>query len=148
MKLILTREVANLGDAGDIVDVKDGYGRNYLLPEGFAIPWTAGGAKQIAQIKRAREVREIRNLDHAKELKAELEALRVSITAKAGETGQLFGSVSGKDVAQAIAKAGGPALDRQRIGLPHPIKHVGEHAITVALHPDVNATVAVAVVAS
>lgn len=148
MKLILTREVANLGAPGDVVEVKDGYGRNYLVPQGMAIAWTAGGEKQIAQIKRSREVREIRDLGHANEVKARLEALAVTVPAKAGTSGQLFGSVSTKDIAQAIKAAGGPDLDRHRIALDHAIKHVGNHQIEVRLHPEVSATVEVAVTAS
>ena len=145
MKLILTREISNLGSPGDVVEVKDGYGRNYLVPQGHAIAWTRGAEKQIAQIKRSREVREVRDLGHANELKTELEALSVTVPAKAGDTGQLFGSVSAKDIAQAIKAAGGPDLDRQRLQIDHPIKHIGEHQVTVVLHPEVGATVTVSV---
>lgn len=145
MKLILTREISNLGSPGDVVEVKDGYGRNYLVPQGHAIAWTRGAEKQIAQIKRSREVREVRDLGHARELKTELEALSVTVPAKAGDTGQLFGSVSAKDIAQAIKAAGGPDLDRQRLQIDHPIKHIGEHQVTVVLHPEVSATVTVSV---
>ena len=145
MKLILTREISNLGSPGDVVEVKDGYGRNYLVPQGHAIAWTRGAEKQIAQIKRSREVREVRDLGHANELKTELEALSVTVPAKAGDTGQLFGSVSAKDIAQAIKAAGGPDLDRQRLQIDHPIKHIGEHQVTVVLHPEVSATVTVSV---
>ncbi len=148
MKLILTQEVANLGSPGDVVEVKDGYGRNYLVPQGCAIVWTRGAEKQIAQIKRAREVREVRDLGHAQELKAELEALTVTIPAKAGDTGQLFGSVSTKDIAAAIKAAGGPDVDRSRLDIVSPIKHIGAHTVTVKLHPDVSANVALTVTAS
>ena len=111
MKLILTQEVAGLGDAGDIVEVKDGYGRNYLLPRGLAIGWTRGGEKQVTQIKRARKAREIRNLDHAKEVKVEIESLTVNVPAKAGDSGKLFGSVTNTDVMNAIKAAGGPLVE-------------------------------------
>ncbi len=148
MKLILTREISNLGSPGDVVEVKDGYGRNYLVPQGHAIAWTRGAEKQIAQIKRSREVREVRDLGHARELKTELEALSVTVPAKAGDTGQLFGSVSAKDIAQAIKAAGGPDLDRQRLQIDHPIKHIGEHQVTVVLHPEVSATVTVSVISA
>lgn len=147
MKLILTREVSNLGAPGDIVDVKDGYGRNYLMPQGLAILWSKGAEKQIVQIRRVREVREVRDVTHAKELKAELEGLTVKVGANAGETGQLFGSVSTKDIALAIKQAGGPVVDRQRLDVANPIKHVGEHNVTVHLHPEVAATVTVTVAA-
>ena len=91
MKLILTQEVSGLGAAGDVVDVKDGYARNFLLPRHFAMPWSAGGEKQIEGIRRARAAREVRDLDHAKEIKASLEAKPVTLKAKAGEKGKLFG---------------------------------------------------------
>jgi large subunit ribosomal protein L9 len=147
MKLILTREVAGLGLAGDIVEVADGYGRNFLVPRGAAITWTKGAEKQIAQIKRARDSREIRDLGHAKEIKADLEKLSVKISARAGKDGRLFGSITAGDVAGAVKDAGGPALDRKRIQLPGSIKSLGSHTVTVELHPDVVATVPVTVTA-
>ena len=147
MKLILTREVAGLGLAGDIVEVADGYGRNFLVPRGAAIAWTKGAEKQIVQIRRARDAREIRDLSHAREIKADLEKLSVSLTARAGKDGRLFGSVTVGDIADAVKSAGGPLLDRKRIQLPGHIKTTGSHAITVELHPDVVATVPVNVTA-
>src|SRR4029453_14322604 len=99
MKIILTQEVTGLGTPGDIIEVKDGYGRNYLLPQGFAIPWTKGGEKQVTLIKRARGAREIRDLGHANEVKEQLQALKVSLPARAGSGGRLFGSVTPGDVA-------------------------------------------------
>jgi len=137
MKLILTQEVAGLGDPGDIVEVKDGYGRNYLLPRGFAIGWTRGGEKQVTQIKRARKARAIRDLDHAKEVKAEIEALSVTVPAKAGESGKLFGSVTNADVMNAIKAAGGPLVEKRSVRLPGAIKNTGKHKAVVELHPDV-----------
>ena len=94
MKIILTQEVSGLGSPGDVVEVKDGYGRNYLLPQGFAIKWTRGGEKQVATIKRARDVREIRDLGQAEEIKGRLETLTVKLTARAGASGRLFGSIT------------------------------------------------------
>jgi large subunit ribosomal protein L9 len=143
MKLILTREVAGLGLAGDIVDVADGYGRNFLVPRGAAITWTKGAEKQIAQIKRARDAREIRDLGHAREIKADLEKLSVSISARAGKDGRLFGSITAGDIAAAVKEAGGPTLDRKRIRVDEHIKSLGAHAVTVDLHPDVVATIPV-----
>jgi large subunit ribosomal protein L9 len=145
MKLILTREVAGLGLAGDIVDVADGYGRNFLVPRGAAINWTKGAEKQITHIKRARDAREIRDLGHAREIKAELEALTVALDARAGEGGRLFGSITSGDVAAAVKAAGGPLLDRKRIQLPGHIKTTGEHLVTIELHPDVVASVPITV---
>lgn len=141
MKLILTREVAGLGLAGDIVEVADGYGRNFLVPRGAAILWSKGAEKQIGQIKRSRDAREIRDLGHAREIKADLEKLRVSLGARAGKDGRLFGSITTADVASAVKDAGGPTLDRKRIQIDGHIKTTGEHTITVDLHPDVVASV-------
>lgn len=146
MKLILTQEVAGLGNAGDIVEVKDGYGRNYLLPRGLAIGWTKGGEKQVTQIKRARKSREIRNLDHAKEVKAEIEALTIMVPAKAGESGKLFGSVTNADVMNAIKAAGGPLVEKRAVKLPTAVKKTGKHKASIELHPDVVANVTIEVV--
>ncbi|HEX3335339.1 MAG TPA: 50S ribosomal protein L9 [Jatrophihabitans sp.] len=143
MKLILTREVAGLGLAGDIVEVADGYGRNFLVPRGAAITWTKGAEKQITQIKRSRDARDIRDLGHAREIKADLEKLSVSLGARAGKDGRLFGSITASDVAAAVKAAGGPTLDRKRIQIAGHIKSVGTHTITVDLHPDVVASVPV-----
>lgn len=145
MKLILTREVAGLGLAGDIVEVADGYGRNFLVPRGAAITWTKGAEKQIAQIRRARDAREVRDLGHAREIKTALEGLSVSIDARAGRDGRLFGSITAGDVASAVKDAGGPTLDRKRIRIGGHIKTTGTHDVAVDLHPDVVATVPVTV---
>jgi large subunit ribosomal protein L9 len=145
MKLILTREVSGLGLAGDIVEVADGYGRNYLVPRGAAILWSRGAEKQIAQIKRARDARDVRDLSHARELKNDLEKLSVRLPARAGKDGRLFGSVSAGDIAGAVREAGGPLLDRKRIQLSGAIKTAGTHTVVVELHPDVTANVAVTV---
>jgi large subunit ribosomal protein L9 len=146
MKIILTREVAGLGAPGDIVDVADGYGRNYLVPRGAAINWSKGAEKQITQIKRAQDSREIRGIDHANEIKAQLEGLAVTLKARAGDGGKLFGSVSQADVANAVKAAGGPTVDTKRVHLPpgH-IKTTGSHTVTIELHPGVVATVPVTV---
>ena len=147
MKLILTEEVNGLGNPGDVVEVKDGYGRNFLLPNGLAVAWTRGGEKQVTAIKRARKAREIRNLDHANEVKAEIEKLTITVPAKAGDTGKLFGSVTNADVAAAVKAAGGPLLDKRSITLNKAIKNVGSHKASGALHPQVTVSVAFQVVA-
>ena len=146
MKLILTAAVDNLGAAGDVVEVKDGYGRNYLVPRGYAIAWTKGGEKQIAGIKRARDAREIRSLDHAQEVRTKLEDLSVELDVRAGDTGKLFGAVTAADVAAAIKKAGNVSVDKRKVELSQPIKSTGDYTVKVRLHPDVQATVAVSVV--
>ncbi|BCJ27008.1 50S ribosomal protein L9 [Actinocatenispora sera] len=148
MKIILTQEVSNLGEPGDIVEVKNGYGRNYLLPQGFAISWSRGAEKQVSQIKRARSIREIRNVDQAQEVKAQLDTLKVTLTERAGDGGRLFGSVTPAEVVSAVQAAGGPALDRRRLQVGSPIKTVGSYQIPVRLHPEVVATVNLDVVAS
>jgi large subunit ribosomal protein L9 len=148
MKIILTQEVSGLGTPGDVIEVKDGYGRNYLLPQGFAIPWTKGAEKQIALIKRARSAREIRDLGHANEVKAQLEALAVTMSVRAGSGGRLYGSVTPTEVADAVKRAGGPQLDRRRVELPGHIKSTGTYQVSIKLHPEVTASFPVTVVAA
>ncbi|MDP9396121.1 MAG: 50S ribosomal protein L9 [Actinomycetota bacterium] len=147
MKLILTQEVTGLGAPGDVVEVKDGYGRNYLMPRGLAILWTRGAEKQIASIRKAREVREVRDLGQAKDIKAQLEGLRVRLPVRAGESGRLFGSVTVADIVDAVKAAGGPAIDKRRVEIGSPIKNLGPHRVNVRVHPDVQASLAVEVVA-
>ncbi len=147
MKLILTREVSGLGLPGDIVEVADGYGRNFLVPRGAAISWSKGAEKQITQIKRARDAREIRGLDHAREIKTQLEGLKLTLKARAGDGGKLFGSVTQADVVGAVKSAGGPILDKKRVHLPGHIKATGQHTVTIELLSDVVATVPLEVAA-
>jgi large subunit ribosomal protein L9 len=147
VKLILKQEVAGLGGPGDMVDVADGYGRNFLLPQGKAMLATKGAEKQIAAIRRAREVREVRDLSTAKDMANELGSLTVRLSARAGEGGRLFGSVTTADVVDAVSRAGGPKLDKRRVLIASPIKALGTHAVTVKVHPEVDATVSLEVVA-
>ena len=146
MKLILTQEVGGLGAPGDIVEVKDGYGRNFLIPRGFGIRWTKGGERTVDSIKAARSSREVRDLDHAKEIKAKLEGTTVDLPVRAGEGGRLFGAVTVSDIAGAIAAAGAP-VDKRKIIVGNPIKSLGSHQVTVKVHDDVDATVNLNVVA-
>jgi large subunit ribosomal protein L9 len=148
MKLILTREVNGLGSAGDVVTVKDGYARNYLLPRTYAIAWSVGGEKQIDGIRRARSAREIQSLDHAKEVKAKLEAAEITVKAKVGGTGHLFGSVTDKDIVAAIKSATGLDIDRHGIKVVGHIKLVGKHSAKVAIHAGVVANISINVVAA
>ena len=147
MKLILTQEVSGLGSPGDVVEVKDGYGRNFLMPRGLATAWTRGGEKQVTQIKRARDSREVRDLGHAQEFKGQLAGRIVKLPARAGDSGRLFGSVTVGDIADAVVAAGGPALDKRRIEIGQPIKTVGNHRVSVRLHPEVSVDVDIDVVA-
>ena len=148
MKIILTQEVSGLGTPGDIVEVKDGYGRNYLLPQGFAILWTRGAEKQVSVLKRARSAREIRDLGHATEVKGQLEKLTVKLSVRAGDAGRLYGSVTPNEIVEAVRTAGGPQLDRRRLQLPSAVKSVGDYKVQVKLHPDVTATFTLTVAAA
>jgi large subunit ribosomal protein L9 len=148
MKLILTQEVTGLGSPGDVVEVKAGYGRNYLVPRSLAMPWTRGSEQQIGMIKRGRAAREIRSLDDAREAAGRLSGLQVRLQTRAGQGGRLFGSVSTADIAAAVRSAGGPELDRRKIEVTNPIKTIGSHRVSVRLHPEVSATLEVEVTAS
>ncbi len=149
MKLILTQEVSGLGAPGDIVEVKAGYGRNYLVPRGLAIQWTRGGQKTIDSIKAARATREVRDLDHAAQLKAQLEGSSFNLPARAGEGGRLFGAITVGDIADAIAQGtGSKAVDKRKIIVRNPIKSLGSHQVTVKLHDELDATVNLNVVSA
>lgn len=147
-KLILTQEVSGLGAPGDVVDVKDGYARNYLIPRRLATPWTKGAAKQIEGIRRARRARAIASLDDARIVRDELQAKSVTITSKAGVNGRLFGTVTGADIAEAVKAVGGPTIDKRKVEIPTHIKNVGEYVVYVRLHDDVQAKIDVKVVAT
>ena len=146
MKIILTADVSGLGESGDIVEVKDGYARNLLLPRGLAIVATKGAQKQVETIRRTQEARRVRNLEHAQELKAQLQELGpVVLTAKVSGQGKLFGSITAADVVAAVRKAGGPNLDKRSVDLRGHIKALGKHGVDVRLHPDVKASLNVQV---
>ena len=147
MKVILTHEVSGVGTAGDVVDVKPGYARNYLMPRGLATAWTKGGQKQVDAIAKGRQTREVKTLEQAKDYKARLESAPVTVEVHAGKEGRLFGAVSTADIAAAVQAAGGPELDRRKIEVPGTIKTIGEHTALVRLHPEVQAKVVLDVVA-
>jgi len=147
MKLILTHEVTNLGEPGDIVDVKDGYGRNYLLPRHYAIRWSKGAAKQVESIKAARSARAVHDLEEAQQIKGRLEADVHNVSVRAGEGGRLFGAVTVSDIAAALEEAGAP-VDKRRIEVGNPIKSLGAHQVSVRVHPEVSAQVRLNVVAA
>ena len=148
MKLILTQEVSGLGAPGDVVEVKDGYGRNFLVPRGLAMRWTKGGEKQVDSIRKAREVREILDLGHAKEVKGQIEGLAVTLTARSGGSGRLFGSVTVGNIVNAVKKAGGPDIDKRRVEIITPIKTVGSHQVSVRLHAELSAKLSLEVVSA
>lgn len=147
-KIILTHEVTGLGGAGDVVEVKDGYARNYLLPRSLAMPWTKGAEKDVTAIRKARKAREIATLDEAKATRDALQAKAVVVAAKAGASGRLFGAVTSTEIAAAVAAAGAPVIDKRRIEVAQAIKAVGDYTVQVRLHPEVSATVTVKVVAA
>ena len=145
-KLILTNEVTGLGSAGDVVEVKNGYARNYLLPRGFAVLWSKGGEKQVDSIKAARTARAMASVEEAQTLKARLEEKAVRLVVKAGVGGRLFGAVKTADVVAAVSAAGIGELDKRKVAFVAPIKVAGEHLATVRLHGDVVATITLQVV--
>jgi large subunit ribosomal protein L9 len=146
MKIILTQEVTGLGQPGDVVEVKDGYGRNYLVPRGVAIKWTRGGEKTVESIKKARASRAVRDQEHAGQIKGKLESGPVDVKVRAGSAGRLFGAVTTTEIAGALAAVAGEDVDRRSIALGNPIKTLGAHSISVRLHDDVSATVALNVI--
>ena len=146
MKLILTQEVDGVGAAGDIVEVKDGYGRNFLIPRGFGIRWSRGAERTVDQIKSARASKALRDETHASEVKAKLEAAPVNVSVKAGTSGRLFGSVTVGEIAEALSATAGEPLDKRTIVVGNAIKSLGAHQVSVKLHDDVSASVALNVV--
>jgi len=146
-KLILTNEVAGLGSAGDVVEVKNGYARNFLIPQGFAVAWSNGGQKQVDQIKNAREAKAMASVEDAQALKTSLEKAPIRITVRAGAGGRLFGSVTRNDILAAIEAAGISGVDKRAIDIPSAIKSVGAAEIVVGIHDGVSATVTLQVVA-
>jgi large subunit ribosomal protein L9 len=146
MKIILTQEVRNIGAPGDVVDVADGYARNYLIPRSLALRATRGTLKQVDTIRRTREVREVRNLEQAQAIAEKLGSLKIRVQAKAGDGGRLFGQVTTSQIAEAIAKAGGPKIDRKRLHLDAPVKSLGAHRAQLRLHPEVEAEIEIEVV--
>jgi large subunit ribosomal protein L9 len=146
IEVILREDVKSLGKTGEMVRVKPGYARNYLLPRGLAFEATEGNKKRISAETRARSTRDQAERGEAERFAATLGAVAVTLTGKAGEEGKLFGSITTQDIADALA-AQGHQVDRRRIELEHPIKTVGHHTVAVRLHPEVHAEVRVSVVA-
>jgi large subunit ribosomal protein L9 len=146
-KLILTHEVTGLGEPGDVVEVKDGYARNFLVPRSLATNWSKGAEKEITAIRQARKSREIASLDEAKAARDSLQSKPVVVTAKAGESGRLFGAVTTAEIAAAVKATGGQSIDRRKIEIGQPIKSVGEYKVQLRMHPEVSATITVNVVA-
>jgi large subunit ribosomal protein L9 len=146
MKIVLTQEVRALGAPGDVVEVADGYARNFLIPRKLAIRATSGSLKQVETIRRTREIREVRNLEQAQQIAGQLGSLQIRVPAKAGETGRLFGQITPAQVAEAVKKAGGPKIDRKRLHIDAPIKSLGAHRVSLRIHPEVEAQINIEVV--
>jgi large subunit ribosomal protein L9 len=146
MKVVLRADLPNLGKRGDIVEVADGYGRNYLLPKGFAIPGTRGVTAQANAMRRSRDQRDARDREAAETVARTLVPIVIRIPAKAGAEGKLFGSVTASDISEAVEAQAHVVLDRRRLHLEDPIKSLGTHEVPVKLHADVEFRVTVDVV--
>ena len=146
MKLILTKSVADLGDKGDVVDVSDGYARNYLIPKKLAVKASDGALKQAEDMRVAREDQQKKALADAQELAATLSGTRVVVAARAGDSGNLFGSIGAADVTAAIVKFTGVDIDRKIVKVPNPIKEIGLHEVTLQPHTDVSVSVTLDVI--
>ena len=148
MRIVLRDDVDNLGKKGDLVDVADGYARNFLVPRGLALKASAGSQKQADAMRRNREVRESREREAAQALAAQFEGRTITIKARAGGEGRLFGSVTAVDIAEAVQKQTGAEIDRRKLTLEEPLKEIGGADVSVRLHPDVVATIHVEVEAA
>lgn len=145
MQVVLTEDVKGLGKSGDLVKVADGYARNFLFPRHLATPVTEGALKARAAEREVADRHRVRELENAKALAEKMSNLVLSVHVKSGETGRLFGAVTAQDVAKALEGALGEKIDKRKIALGEPIKHVGQHAIEVRLAQGVSATVTLTV---
>lgn len=145
MKIILNEDLKNLGNKGDIVEVADGYGRNYLLPRGLAQEATDGNIRQAKKRREQLQRREEEQRSHAEGLRGRLEGGVLEYTAKAGEKGRLFGAVTGKDLSEKIQEVFGLVVDKKKIEMDENIKTLGDHTVRVRLYPQVTASLTVRV---
>jgi large subunit ribosomal protein L9 len=143
MKVILRSDVSELGKRGDILEVSDGYARNYLVPKGLAMAATSGAEAQAAGMRRARDLRDAQDRAAAEEVATALVPKVISVRARAGSEGKLFGSVTSADIVAAVEAQTGVKLDRKRVHLDEPIKTIGTHSVPVKLHSDVEFPVTV-----
>jgi large subunit ribosomal protein L9 len=146
IEVILREDIKSLGQTGEVVRVKPGYARNYLLPQGLAYEATEGNKKRIAAESRVRAARSQAERGEAEQLANTLRGLSLTLSGKAGEEGKLFGSITSQDIADALGRQG-YSIDRRRIELDHPIRTTGEHVVAIRLHPEVHAELRVAIVA-
>ena len=148
MKIVLRADVDHVGQKGDVVDVADGYARNFLVPRGLALKASSGSQKQADAMRRNRESRERRDREAAQALAAQFEGRTITIKARAGGEGRLFGSVTAVDIAEAVQSQTGADIDRRKLTLDEPLKELGGADVQVRLHPDVVATIHVEVEAA
>ena len=147
MKIILRSDVDDVGKKGDIVDVADGYARNFLVPRGLAMKATTGAGSQAASMRRSRDVKDAKDRAAAEEIATKLVPARITVTARSGSEGRLFGSITTTDIADAVAAQTGIAIDRRNLRLEEPIKALGEYTVPARLHPEVEFPVSIDVVA-
>ncbi|HZI38821.1 MAG TPA: 50S ribosomal protein L9 [Acidimicrobiia bacterium] len=145
MKIVLRADVANLGNKGDLVDVAPGYARNYLVPKGLAMAATEGVMRQAESMRRSRQVRDMRDKEGAEAVARQLAATRIQITARSGEGGRLFGSVTSTDIAEAVEAQTGIHLDRRKLHIES-LKTLGAHEIPIRLHSEVEVPLTIDVV--
>jgi len=146
MKVILQREVDKLGTPGQVVDVKDGYARNFLIPRGLASPASKGGVRHAERLRKAHDTRVQKSLTEAREIEGKLTAGPIRMKAKAGQEGKIFGSITVAELAVELSRTAETEIDRKRVRLDEPIRSLGTHEVTVHLHPEVDAVVTVEVV--
>lgn len=147
MRVVLRSDVDDLGKKGDLMEVADGYARNYLVPRGLALQATKGAVKQAEAMRRNRDAREVREREGARATAQQLTATTITLRARAGEGGKLFGSVTATDIVDAVTAQTGVELDRRKVHLDEPLKELGAVEIPVKLHTDVEVTLSVEVVA-
>ena len=147
MKIVLREDVDTLGRKGDLIEVADGYARNYLVPRGLAMKATKGVVAQAESMRRSREVKESRDRDSAQAIAGQLGSKALEVKARAGEGGKLFGSITAADIAEAIHAQTGIEVDRRKVDLAEPIRELVDADVTVKLHTDVQVGVVVHVVA-
>ncbi len=145
MKVILQADVKKIGNKGDVVDVAEGYGRNYLLPRGLAVEASAGNLRQVAEVKKAEFSKVDRELKEAQKIGAVLKEQKINVSAKVGEGGRLFGSITTQEVAEQLRRQFSVEIDKRKIDVKEPIKTLGSHPVTVKVHPKVHVTVTVVV---
>ncbi|MGI6450827.1 MAG: 50S ribosomal protein L9 [Desulfitobacteriia bacterium] len=145
MKVILKEDVKALGKKGKVCEVSDGYARNFLIPRGLAVEATQGNIQDLAHKQKLEDERKKKEKDQALKLAAQIEGMDVALKVKVGEKGRLFGSITNKEIAEVLEKEYGIKLDKRKIEVKEPIKAIGEHSVTIKLHPEVSGSLKVRV---